>query len=51
MCLRELGCDTATGWLWSRAAPPEEFAARATKGLDIAGPGTSHGVVVPMRRA
>jgi diguanylate cyclase (GGDEF)-like protein len=30
--LRALGCDTAMGWLWSRAVPGEELAARAAAG-------------------
>ena len=31
--LRELGCDTAMGWLWSAALPPEELGAFAASRL------------------
>ena len=44
--LRELGCDTAMGWLWSAALAPEDFAARATQGFAVENPG----VVLRLRR-
>ena len=43
--LRELGCDAAMGWLWSRALPPEQLATVAESGFVLEG----DGVVVPMR--
>jgi sensor c-di-GMP phosphodiesterase-like protein len=36
--LRELGCDTACGWLWSPAVSPERLAEYAVSGF--ATPGT-----------
>ena len=45
-CLRELGCDSAMGWLWSAAVGPEELAECAAVGFPMAGVG---GVVVPLR--
>lgn len=49
--LRALGCDRAMGWLWSRAVPGEELAARAAAGYEPVGlPQPSRGVVVPTAR-
>ena len=31
--LRDLGCDTAMGWLWSRAVPPQDLGSRAAASL------------------
>ena len=36
--LRELGCDTACGWLWSAAVSPEQLGAFAVSGFPIAAP-------------
>ena len=35
--LRELGCDTAMGWLWSAAVPPEQLGDCAMAGFPVAG--------------
>jgi predicted signal transduction protein with EAL and GGDEF domain len=35
--LRELGCDTACGWLWSPAVSPEKLGEYAVSGLAAAG--------------
>jgi diguanylate cyclase (GGDEF)-like protein/PAS domain S-box-containing protein len=35
--LRELGCDTACGWLWSPAVSPEQLGAYAVSGFAPAG--------------
>jgi EAL domain-containing protein (putative c-di-GMP-specific phosphodiesterase class I) len=35
--LRELGCDTACGWLWSPAVSPEQLGAYAVSGFALAG--------------
>jgi diguanylate cyclase (GGDEF)-like protein/PAS domain S-box-containing protein len=48
--LRELGCDSAMGWLWTAAVPPEQLGALAESGFMPDG-GVRHGVVVPLRRA
>jgi diguanylate cyclase (GGDEF)-like protein/PAS domain S-box-containing protein len=48
--LRDLGCDSAMGWLWSQALPPEQLAPCAAAGFAPNG-GTRDGVVVPLRRA
>jgi diguanylate cyclase (GGDEF)-like protein/PAS domain S-box-containing protein len=47
--LRALGCDSAMGWLWSKALPPEELWPRAAAGFDV-GTGES-GRVLQLRRA
>ena len=31
--LRELGCDSAMGWLWSKSVPPEQLGALAEAGF------------------
>ncbi|GIU87455.1 MAG: hypothetical protein KatS3mg009_1970 [Acidimicrobiia bacterium] len=54
--LRALGCDTAMGWLWSRAVPGEELAARAAAGYAPVGApenpaGDPAGAVAPTGRA
>jgi diguanylate cyclase (GGDEF)-like protein/PAS domain S-box-containing protein len=46
--LRALGCDSAMGWLWSAALPPDELAECAVTGFPMSGP-ESRGVVVPLR--
>jgi diguanylate cyclase (GGDEF)-like protein len=46
--LRELGCDSAMGWLWSRAVPPEQLEPIADAGFMPEG-GARQGVVVPLR--
>ncbi len=46
--LRELGCDSAMGWLWSRAVPPEELELIADAGFMPEG-GAGQGVVLPLR--
>jgi EAL domain-containing protein (putative c-di-GMP-specific phosphodiesterase class I) len=33
--LRELGCDTACGWLWSPAVSPEQLGAFAVSGFGV----------------
>jgi diguanylate cyclase (GGDEF)-like protein/PAS domain S-box-containing protein len=48
--LRELGCDSAMGWLWSHALPPEQLSPCVDAGFAPNG-GTRDGVVVPLRRA
>jgi diguanylate cyclase (GGDEF)-like protein/PAS domain S-box-containing protein len=48
--LRELGCDSAMGWLWTAAVPPEQLGALAELGFMPDG-GSRNGVVVPLRRA
>ena len=45
-CLRDLGCDSAMGWLWSAALAPDDLAACARSGFPMSGTG---GVVVPLR--
>ncbi len=35
--LRELGCDTAVGWLWSPAVPPERLGEFAISGFSLRG--------------
>jgi diguanylate cyclase (GGDEF)-like protein len=47
--LRELDCDSAMGWLWSKAVPAEELAALADAGFRLEG-GVRAGVVVEMRK-
>ena len=47
-CLRGLGCDSAMGWLWSAALPPDELAECAVTGFPMGGAET-RGVVVPLR--
>ncbi|HTK14782.1 MAG TPA: EAL domain-containing protein [Acidimicrobiia bacterium] len=46
-CLRELGCDSAMGWLWSAAVQPERIAEISATGFPM-GRGDD-GSVVPMR--
>jgi EAL domain-containing protein (putative c-di-GMP-specific phosphodiesterase class I) len=46
--LRDLGCDSAMGWLWSQAVPADQLAACADDGFAPNG-GTRDGVVVQMR--
>jgi diguanylate cyclase (GGDEF)-like protein/PAS domain S-box-containing protein len=46
--LREVGCDSAMGWLWSRAVPPEQLEAIAAAGFIPEG-GARQGAVVPSR--
>ncbi len=46
--LRELGCDSAMGWLWSPSVPPEQFWALVEDGFMPDG-GSRSGVVVPLR--
>jgi diguanylate cyclase (GGDEF)-like protein/PAS domain S-box-containing protein len=46
--LRELGCDSAMGWLWSAALSPEELAACAVTGFPVNGT-AQNAVVVPLR--
>ncbi len=48
--LRELGCDSAMGWLWSHALPAEQLGPCADAGFAPNG-GSRDGVVVPLRRA
>jgi len=48
-CLRELGCDSAMGWLWSAALQPERIAEISVTGFPTAGAKRTGGVVVPMR--
>lgn len=48
--LRELGCDSAMGWLWTAAVPPEQLGVVAESGFMPDG-GVRNGVVVPLRRA
>ena len=45
--LRQLGCDTAMGWLWSKSVPPERVPALAAAGLEarVAAP---ENVLVPI---
>jgi EAL domain-containing protein (putative c-di-GMP-specific phosphodiesterase class I) len=47
-CLREMGCDSAMGWLWSAALQPERIAEISATGFPMGGKETG-GVVVPMR--
>ena len=47
-CLRELGCDSAMGWLWSPALQPERISEISATGFPMAGAETG-GVVVPIR--
>ncbi len=46
--LRELGCDSAMGWLWARAVPAEQLEPLADAGFMPEG-GARQGVVVPLR--
>jgi EAL domain-containing protein (putative c-di-GMP-specific phosphodiesterase class I) len=46
--LREIGCDSALGWLWSRAVPPEQLEPIAAAGFMPDG-GARRGDVVPLR--
>jgi EAL domain-containing protein (putative c-di-GMP-specific phosphodiesterase class I) len=46
--LRDLGCDSAMGWLWSRAVPAEQLEPLADAGFMPEG-GARQGVVVPLR--
>ncbi|HUI48584.1 MAG TPA: EAL domain-containing protein, partial [Acidimicrobiia bacterium] len=46
--LRDLGCDSAMGWLWSAALTPAELAKCALVGFPMAG-GDTGAVVLPMR--
>jgi diguanylate cyclase (GGDEF)-like protein/PAS domain S-box-containing protein len=46
--LRELGCDSAMGWLWSRSVPPGQLGVMAGAGFMLDG-GARDGVVVPLR--
>ena len=46
--LRDLGCDSAMGWLWSQAVPADQLAACADDGFAPSG-GTRDSVVVPIR--
>src|SRR5262249_25205091 len=46
--LRELGCDTAMGWLWSPAVAPERFRAIAEAGFAPDGRARD-AVIVPLR--
>jgi EAL domain-containing protein (putative c-di-GMP-specific phosphodiesterase class I) len=48
-CLRELGCDSAMGWLWSAALQPERIAEISATGFSMASGEETGGVVVPMR--
>jgi diguanylate cyclase (GGDEF)-like protein/PAS domain S-box-containing protein len=47
--LRELGCDSAMGWLWSKAVPAEQLATIAEAGFRPDG-GAREGVVVELRK-
>ncbi len=53
--LRDLGCDSAMGWLWARAMPPEELSEVAPTRFPVPTDGTvvgrveDDGVVVPLR--
>jgi EAL domain-containing protein (putative c-di-GMP-specific phosphodiesterase class I) len=47
--LRDLGCDSAMGWLWSASVPPEQLGALAESGFKPEG-GVRQGVVVPLRQ-
>jgi diguanylate cyclase (GGDEF)-like protein/PAS domain S-box-containing protein len=47
--LRELGCDSAMGWLWSKAVPAEQLASVAEAGFKPDG-GARAGVVVELRK-
>ena len=52
--LRELGCDTAVGWLWSPAVGPERLGEYAVSGFAFPGAQVeprSSGVLVPIRVA
>jgi EAL domain-containing protein (putative c-di-GMP-specific phosphodiesterase class I) len=46
--LRELGCDSAMGWLWSPAVPAEQVWSLVEAGFMPDG-GPRSGVVVPLR--
>jgi len=46
--LRELGCDSGMGWLWSKSVPPEQLGALADAGFSPSG-GPRSAVVVPLR--
>jgi diguanylate cyclase (GGDEF)-like protein/PAS domain S-box-containing protein len=48
-CLREMGCDSAMGWLWSAALQPEHIAEIAATGFPMARGVETGGVLVPMR--
>ncbi len=48
-CLREMGCDSAMGWLWSAALQPERIAEIAATGFQMARAVEKGGVLVPMR--
>ena len=43
--LRELGCDSAMGWLWSAAVTPEMLGECATAGFPVAA--TVSGAMTP----
>jgi EAL domain-containing protein (putative c-di-GMP-specific phosphodiesterase class I) len=47
--LRELGCDTAMGWFWSRAVPPEELSRLAAAPFGTGDEHSRGAVVVPLR--
>jgi diguanylate cyclase (GGDEF)-like protein/PAS domain S-box-containing protein len=47
-CLREMGCDSAMGWLWSAALQPERIAEISATGFPTGG-SEAGGVVVPIR--
>jgi diguanylate cyclase (GGDEF)-like protein/PAS domain S-box-containing protein len=44
--LRELGCDSAMGWLWSKAVPPEDLRGLMQHGFHVL---QGDAVVLPMR--
>ncbi len=47
--LRDLGCDSAMGWLWSKAVPADQLAGIAEAGFRPDG-GVRQGVVVELRK-
>ncbi len=47
--LRELGCDAAMGWLWSKAVPADQLASVAEAGFGFDG-GMREAVVVELRK-
>jgi diguanylate cyclase (GGDEF)-like protein/PAS domain S-box-containing protein len=46
--LRELGCDSGMGWLWSKSVPPEQLGELAHAGFSLSGD-RGNAVVVPLR--